>query len=38
MVYATQLKVYPEKIAATVVLSTLFSLICIPVIASLFLR
>ncbi len=38
VVYATQLKIYPEKIAAAVFLSTLFALAYIPLVVSLFLK
>lgn len=38
VVYATQLNVYPEKIATTVVLSTAFSLLLIPIVTTLFLK
>lgn len=36
--FATLLKIHPEKVAMTVLLSTLFALIYIPIIASIFLR
>jgi hypothetical protein len=38
VVYATQLRVHPEKTAAAVLLSTLFAIFYIPLIVSLFLR